>query len=173
MFHRRTHSRLFALFVVLALVLLGLPTTPAQAAINTTVTALDLANAMFINMSVITGASFVNRAGADGTNSSAAVVDDALASFPQSGPTYAVLSSGRTDQIGPTGDNQPGLELAGTYPARGNTAYDVTILKIDLNVPSGSNCLTVGRFRFLSAEYPEYVGQQYNDAFIAELDVND
>jgi Bacterial Ig-like domain (group 1) len=52
---------------------------------------------------------------------------------------------------------------------RGNTDMDVSILKIDLSVPSTANCLTFD-FRFLSEEYPGYVATQFNDAFIAELD---
>ena len=52
---------------------------------------------------------------------------------------------------------------------RGNTDLDVTVLKADVNVPAGSNCLGFD-FKFMSEEYPHFVGQTYNDAFIAELD---
>jgi hypothetical protein len=45
-------------------------------------------------------------------------------------------------------------------------------LKVDLNVPTGRNCLSVD-FRFLSEEYPEYVGSKFNDGFVAELDGSD
>ena len=55
---------------------------------------------------------------------------------------------------------------------RGNTDYDVTVLKVDLDVPVGPNCLSID-FRFLSDEFPEYVSTSYNDAFIAELDTSD
>src|SRR6266511_792538 len=55
---------------------------------------------------------------------------------------------------------------------RGNTDFDVSILKVDLSVPSGFTCLRID-FRFLSEEFPEYVGSQFNDAFIAELDSSD
>jgi hypothetical protein len=53
---------------------------------------------------------------------------------------------------------------------RGDSDYDVTILRIDLNVPVGANCMVGLDFRFYSEEFPEYVGSAYNDAFIAELD---
>ncbi|WP_394263381.1 choice-of-anchor L domain-containing protein, partial [Trueperella sp.] len=39
---------------------------------------------------------------------------------------------------------------------------------MDLDVPDGANCLSFD-FKFLSEEYPVYVGSSYNDAFIAEL----
>src|SRR5207249_4439769 len=54
-------------------------------------------------------------------------------------------------------------------PGRGDTAFDVTILKIDLAVPAGANCLSLD-FRFLSEEFPEFRNQKFNDAFITELD---
>src|SRR5262249_39898155 len=53
--------------------------------------------------------------------------------------------------------------------ARGNSDFDVSILKIDLSVPPSANCLTFD-FRFLSEEYPGYVNSTFNDAFVAELD---
>ena len=54
---------------------------------------------------------------------------------------------------------------------RGDTDLDVTILKVDLAVPAGVNCLSFN-FRFGSEEYPEFKGTAYNDAFIAELDTS-
>src|SRR5262249_46918077 len=53
--------------------------------------------------------------------------------------------------------------------ARGNSDFDVSILKIDLSVPPSANCVAFD-FRFLSEEYPGYVGSLFNDAFVAELD---
>jgi len=45
----------------------------------------------------------------------------------------------------------------------------VTILRLNINVPKGRNCLSF-RFRFLTEEFPEFVGTEFNDGFIAELD---
>ena len=43
------------------------------------------------------------------------------------------------------------------------------MLRVNLNVPQGDNCLAFD-FRFLSSEFPELVNSSYSDAFIAELD---
>jgi hypothetical protein len=40
---------------------------------------------------------------------------------------------------------------------------------VKFNVPKGRNCLYFN-FKFLSEEFPEFVDEIYNDAFIAELD---
>ena len=48
---------------------------------------------------------------------------------------------------------------------------DVSILKTDFTAPAGANCLTFD-FKFLSEEYPVFVGSSVNDAFIAELDTS-
>ena len=47
-------------------------------------------------------------------------------------------------------------------------ARDVVIMRVDLRVPTGDNCLSFD-FRFLSEEFPEFVNDDFNDAFIAEL----
>jgi len=95
----------------------------------------------------------------------------ASAPFPRNGSTYGVLSSGDATQAdNPQGDFS--VDFAGTPsgPSRGDTAEDYTVFAIPLNVPAAvGNCLSVD-FRFLSAEYPQFVGKDFNDAFIAELD---
>ena len=49
-------------------------------------------------------------------------------------------------------------------------ARDVSIVRLDLQVPAGAACLAFD-FTFGSEEYPEFVGS-FNDAFLAELDTS-
>ena len=44
----------------------------------------------------------------------------------------------------------------------------MVVLRLDLAIPAGANCLSL-RFRFFS-KIPNFVGQGYNDGFLAELD---
>jgi hypothetical protein len=95
-----------------------------------------------------------------------AVSSTRLAGFPTNGSTFAILSNGNARRADDPNDSpSSGSESRG--PAiRG--ARDVVIMRIDMRVPRGANCLSFD-FRFLSEEYPEYVGDLFNDAFIAEL----
>ncbi|TQJ36705.1 choice-of-anchor L domain-containing protein [Arthrobacter sp. SLBN-122] len=141
--------------------------TPVAASTDTGASPLQLANALASDASVITGASYVTVPPQGTPN---AVMTTPLAGFPKSGNSYTLLTTGNAalaDQPNTSGGS--GQNIAGGN-VRGNTDLDVTILKIDLNVPSNANCLVGIDFRFLSDEYPEYVGTSYNDAFIAELD---
>lgn len=98
-----------------------------------------------------------------------------LTGFPTQGNTYAILSNGEIDTIGSlfASEDFGSTEFISQQEAlgfdRGPATHDWTVLKVDVNVPGGDNCLGVD-FRFLSEEYPTYVGSVYNDAFIAEVD---
>jgi hypothetical protein len=91
--------------------------------------------------------------------------------FPTDGPDFGILTSGNV-QFADDPNTSPSTTAddAGP-PARGSSAYDITVLRIVLNAPVGSNCLTFD-FKFLTEEFPEFVGTQYNDGFIAELDAD-
>lgn len=127
-------------------------------------TALAVAQAMATPSFGLTGASFLTQPPAGG---SAGVGDSPVAGFPTESSTFGVLSSGDVSTI----------EAPGTFSStaldgdnvRGNTDLDVTVLKVDFTAPAGSNCLSFD-FRFLSEEYPVFVGGTVNDAFVAELD---
>ena len=71
---------------------------------------------------------------------------------PTDGSDFAHLFTGEVG-VGP----EPGTDL-GSY----GTTGDETTLNVTLMVPTGKNSL-IFDFYFLSAEYPEFVGQVYND----------
>jgi hypothetical protein len=89
-----------------------------------------------------------------------------VAGFPRRGHSFAILSTGcahyaiRKNYGSATGCKDGGVKTHG--------ARDVTIWRIRVKVPKGANCLSF-RFKFLSEEFPEFVGSDYNDAFIAEV----
>jgi hypothetical protein len=97
----------------------------------------------------------------------AAVSTTALAGFPRTGDSFAILSTGNA-RLADDPNTRPDSGSQSRGPSiRG--ARDVVIMRIDLRIPRGANCLSFN-FRFLSEEYPEFVGDIFNDAFIAELD---
>ena len=152
--------------LVLACGVLGLALpASAGAAINTSASAGDIANS--IATSGVTGAAFepVLPTGTTAT----AVSDTPLGGFPIEGPTYGILTNGNAALAANAQADLADVTTGSSAPERGTTANDVTVLRINLNVPAQANCLTIG-FRFLSEEYPDFVGGSFNDAFIAEVD---
>jgi uncharacterized repeat protein (TIGR01451 family) len=132
-------------------------------------TALDLANAIAQTPGIVAGASFVSQP-PNGLPHD--VQTTSLGGFPTDASTYAILTSGDAT-LADTPNSAPNSGANDVGPnVRGNTDFDVTVLKVDLNVPVGPNCLSLD-FRFLSDEYPEFVHTDFNDAFIAELDISD
>lgn len=89
-----------------------------------------------------------------------------LAGFPHEGGTFAILSTGCAALASRDNDSPDAGCRGGGVKTRG--ARDATIMRIRIQVPEGANCLSF-RFKFLSEEYPEFVGTQFNDAFVAEI----
>jgi hypothetical protein len=176
--------------VVIAVVLMGVLCGPAQALAK--VEALDPAGAgspalagkaLMADGSLLSGAALPERPfGASSANSSiglgqsGAPAPESLAGFPTAGDDYAILSTGEIGTVasqfsaGYLGSTQFPSQTSPEPTARG-VARDWTVLKLDVDVPAGANCLAFD-FRFLSEEYPQYVGSTYNDAFVAEVDAN-
>jgi hypothetical protein len=98
-----------------------------------------------------------------------------LAGFPVGNSDFAILTSGDAslaDDTPQTKGSGDGTDNSGPPPAgRGDTAFDVTTLRLNVDVPAAANCLSLD-YRFLSEEFPEYVGTEYNDAFVAEVDTS-
>ena len=145
--------------------------TAGTAAAGTTLnpSPLELARAAVATPSIVTGATYESS---PPFGTPTAVSTDALASFPTggAGSDYAVLTTGNAALAGTPNSSGSTGQSDGGGSVRGNTDFDVTILRVAIDVPGTANCLVGMDFRFLSDEYPEYVGTRYNDAFIAELD---
>lgn len=99
-------------------------------------------------------------------NGPVAISNRSLSGFPRRGGSFAILSTGCARAA--YSDNASGLMGCANGGLRIRGARDVTIWRIRVRVPQGANCLSF-RFQFLSEEYPEFVGTEFNDAFIAEL----
>ena len=127
--------------------------------------ALALAQAMVQDSDTLVDASFVAVPPSGTPNGTST----GLASFPTSGDTFGILTTGdATFADDPNDSDSTGADLDGSA-VRGDTDFDVTILRIDLVAPPETNCLRFD-LRFLSEEFPEFVDTTYNDGFIAELD---
>lgn len=93
-----------------------------------------------------------------------------LTGFPRRGEAFGILTSGcagladHAKLAGLPGCRDNGIPIRGTR--------DLTVFRITVRVPRSADCLSF-RFRFLSQEFPKFVGSQYNDGFIAELDSSD
>src|SRR5215207_733113 len=131
--------------------------------ITATCSPFAIAQAMAADPSTVSGASYVTQPPHGRPN---AIGTGAFAGFPTNGASYGVLSSGKAAHLAPGQSSGGGV---GGPNVRGDTDFDVTVLKVDLNVPALANCLSID-FRFLSDEFPDFVNTSYNDAFIAELD---
>ena len=150
-------------------------------------TPLTVGQAIIADPGTLTGASLPERAfGGVGSVSPIGRGDKTLdpdpkvlTGFPTLGNTYGILSSGDVNTVASQLTNTSGSTTTAftdqfpppdpVNPARGIRAKDYTVLKLDVSVPQGKNCLALD-YRFLSEEFPEFVGSTFNDAFIAEID---
>jgi hypothetical protein len=139
------------------------PANPKLAAtgIITNVAPIDMAQAMGINPSDVISATYRGsdpRAFGVGTSP--------LGGFPTDGSTFAIMSAGLAASAYLTNSAQNLSQiLTGLNNSDGE---DLVQLELFLQVPAGITCATFD-FAYLSEEFPEFVGTQYNDVFTAEL----
>jgi len=153
---------------LLCVAIVALSAAPAGAAITPNRNAGDLANAMKGPSIGVNSAAFDSITAA---GNPVAIADAPLGGMPTDGSTFAILTTGDATLADKPNTSNADVQNGG-QKVRGDTDRDVLILKINVTVPSGANCLTID-FRFFSDEYPEFVGGNFNDAFIAELDGSD
>jgi Ca-activated chloride channel family protein len=98
---------------------------------------------------------------------------------PQEGYKFLAMSSGPVGNPAPAGSGQlaasPYPDPLPEYMGRQRTAsdgrdvYDLSQITLVLRAPAGTRSFSFD-FNFFSAEYPEYVNQNYNDSFYAILE---
>jgi len=89
---------------------------------------------------------------------------------PWNAPTFAVLSTGDVNNITAMMDH-PYPNTEGCKPGLVPPAFDCASIEFDIQVPQYANSFSFN-FYFLSREYPEWVGSDYNDTFEVHLDSN-
>ena len=144
---------------VVGLLLLAAPAS----AITGTNDPATLANAALRDPGLLTRRRLRRPANANAT----AVATENVAGFPEQGSDYLVLSSGDAT-LAPNASQAPFASADNAGGTRGS-AQNVVALRLNLDVPPGANCVSL-KFRFFSDEYPTYVGQGFNDGFLAEMD---
>jgi hypothetical protein len=104
----------------------------------------------------------------DETNCPTGISDSPIGGFPTEGSTYGIFTTGNAafaDDPNTAGNTGEGWFT--TNPAMGAKVYDWNTYRFDLAAAT-AGCLAFD-FKFYSDEFPEFVGSQFNDAFIAQL----
>lgn len=139
-------------------------TASAGAAVDGTRSAERVARAVASDPDVVRGARFVKL---PPRGLRAAVSTSKLVGFPRGGRSFGVLSTGNATRIDNLNDSEDLSFNNGGVRYRGTR--DTVVLRVDLQVPRSARCLSFS-FRFLSEEYNEFIGTDFNDAFVTELD---
>jgi RHS repeat-associated protein/fimbrial isopeptide formation D2 family protein/uncharacterized repeat protein (TIGR01451 family) len=141
-------------------------------AIDIDVTPDDWAKSIVRDTSWVVGSQWLNRPQLSGGGDAptAAVARGKIIDFAIHGPTFGILSSGDARGVNKAGTFSSYSFNGGTPQTpvnRGNSAFDVTTIKIDLAVPADAGYVALD-LRFMSEEFPQWVGTGYNDSVILE-----
>ncbi len=171
----RAGSSRLGLGAIGALSLFLLMASPAGATItpvtNDTAGATTIAQTLPSVPATVTGATW-DAVPLEGTPNGTGDASPPLGGFPTNGASYGILTSGNVNFADDPNDAESSGQNLHYGPVRGASDYDVSILEVAIVAPPSTNCLGVD-FKFLSEEYPEFVGFGYSDSFIAELDTSD
>lgn len=116
----------------------------------------DMAVALDIPPAMITSATLTS-----GDARAAAVRTSYGVIQPQRGDSFVLLSTGVLDE-----DAEPGADFGAVGPDG-----DAVTLRVTLNVPARTKRMTF-RYRFLSAEYPDFIQAGFNDTFTLRVASN-
>ena len=131
-----------------------------------------VAKAQVIDVAAALGLDPSEVASVDFGGSDAACYDvfsSSASGFPTEGGSYLVMSSGFTSvalDANTTGSTSGDLTGSVTPGIQGGN--DLCQMTLVLNVPAGATTFGFD-FKFLSEEYPEFVGSTYNDGFLVEV----
>lgn len=93
---------------------------------------------------------------------------DPAAEFPQKGDNYLTLSTGCAGAaLDPDDSGSFSCDLGGLTGPGGAT--DMVQMELELNVPEGATSVLFD-FKYLSEEFPEFVGSAFNDGFVVEVE---
>ena len=128
-------------------------TTPTQEVID----ALDLSNSQVAS---------VDFRGSDPRGDT--TFTDVASNFPQEGESYLALSSGCAGAALDPNDEEDFSCVLDNGPDGPGNATDIVRMELELNVPSDASTIQFD-LKYLSEEFPEFVGSSFNDAFVVEM----
>lgn len=97
------------------------------------------------------------------------IFETAAVSFPRAGGTYVILNTGDVREA-LSGDQSNGLSSS-LQGLNTNANEDLVQMTLRLRIPSGQNALRFD-WKYVSEEFPNFVGGSFNDGFLAELNAS-
>jgi hypothetical protein len=126
----------------------------------------DLATAIDVDPAILIAASFSGNIEAAAIFPDPTGLVDSTGAFlnPIAGDTYLILSTGVADNIFGDPSDFESTDFGLVAPDGSRDLASLTLTLIVPGTPGAPNTLSFN-FRFMSEEYPEWVGTQYNDFF--------